>query len=260
MASTRIMGDPWELVEERLSDERFAPLVLPAFRACRRALAEQRSAAQEHLELWGRPSQSALGSRACSVHVVNPLTLQRCVLRQPAAENTTQDEGQSDKAAHQRDADGWPPQRVQARPPLAEGLEHQGRERLVVCGHEVSSALALLPAGMKIACLRADSGFFEKEFAEFLEQRGMPYIVVARMSQRVPEQCRAIKQWRALDENYAIAEFQTRSMRWNRTLRLVVVRERAREKEAVGRPLLEVPGYTFRVWVTNRTEEPEDVW
>ncbi len=30
VASTTIMGDPWELVEERLSDERFAPLVLPA--------------------------------------------------------------------------------------------------------------------------------------------------------------------------------------------------------------------------------------
>ena len=32
----------------------------------------------------------------------------------------------------------------------------------------------------------------------------------------------------------------------------VVVRERVRErKEAVGRKLLEVPGYTFRVFVTN---------
>src|SRR5678815_409357 len=106
-------------------------------------------------------------------------------------------------------------------------------------------ALALLPAGMKIACLRADSGFFEKELVEFVEQRGMPYIVVARMSHRIREKCVALKEWRQVDENYAVAEFQTRLMGWNKSLRFVVVRERVREKkEALGRMLLEVPGYT----------------
>jgi hypothetical protein len=41
----------------------------------------------------------------------------------------------------------------------------------------------------------------------------------------------------------------------------VVVRERVREsKEAVGSKLLEVPGYTFRIWVTNRVEAPLDIW
>ena len=35
----------------------------------------------------------------------------------------------------------------------------------------------------------------------------------------------------------------------------VVVRERIREdKEALGRRLLDVPGYSYWVWVTNRTE------
>lgn len=122
-------------------------------------------------------------------------------------------------------------------------------------------ALALLPAGMRIACLRADSGFFEKDLIEFVEERGLPYIVVARMSHRIREKCVAIKEWQPVDENYAVAEFQARLMQWNKSLRFVVVREQIREsKEAVGRKLLEVPGYTFRVWATNRTEEPMEVW
>lgn len=122
-------------------------------------------------------------------------------------------------------------------------------------------ALALLPERMGIRCVRADSGFFEKEFVEFLEERGLPYIVVARMSHRIRGKCIAAKEWRAIDENYAVAEFQAQLMGWSKALRFVVVRERVREKkEALGRKLLEVPGYTFRVWATNRTDDPMEVW
>jgi hypothetical protein len=41
----------------------------------------------------------------------------------------------------------------------------------------------------------------------------------------------------------------------------VVVRERIREgKAAVGRKLIDVPGYTFRIWATNRIEEALALW
>lgn len=41
----------------------------------------------------------------------------------------------------------------------------------------------------------------------------------------------------------------------------MVVRERMREsKAAVGRKLLDVPGYTFRVWVTHRSEGALALW
>lgn len=48
---------------------------------------------------------------------------------------------------------------------------------------------------------------------------------------------------------------------WDRERRFVVVREQLREtKRSLGRKLLEVPGYTFRVFVTNRAEAPEEIW
>ena len=42
---------------------------------------------------------------------------------------------------------------------------------------------------------------------------------------------------------------------------MVVVRERIRESQAaVGRRLIEVPGYTFRIWGTNRSEAALTLW
>ena len=41
----------------------------------------------------------------------------------------------------------------------------------------------------------------------------------------------------------------------------MVIRERVREgRTAVGRKLIDVPGYTYRVFVTNRAEAPEVIW
>ena len=125
----------------------------------------------------------------------------------------------------------------------------------------LQEALALRPEGMVIRCVRADSGFFEEALLGFLEERSLAYIVVARLTSRLKRQCAGIKEWTPVDENYAVGEFTAKLMGWSRERRFVVVRERIREsKEAVGRKLIDVPGYTFRVWVTNRTDGPMEVW
>jgi hypothetical protein len=125
----------------------------------------------------------------------------------------------------------------------------------------LQEALALLPAGMKIQCVRADSGFFERALLEFLEERAVPYIIVAKMTYLLRRRCVGIKEWTTVDENSAVAELSHQIQGWPKVLRFVVVRERVRdEKEASGRKLIEVPGYTFRIWATNRTDEPMTVW
>jgi hypothetical protein len=125
----------------------------------------------------------------------------------------------------------------------------------------LQEALALLPAGITIRCVRADSGFFEEALVAFLEQRSLPYLVVARMTPHLKRRAAALRDWQAVDEDYAVNEFRAQLMGWSVERRFVVVRERVREdKEAVGRRLLEVPGYTFRMWVTNRTDGPLELW
>lgn len=125
----------------------------------------------------------------------------------------------------------------------------------------LQEALALLPAGWGLRLVRADAGFFEEALLGFLEQRGLAYIVVGRMTRQVKSHCRRIQEWRALDDDYAVGEFRAQLLGWSRARRFVVVRERVREKQAaLGRKLLEVPGYTFRVFVTNTEMAGEEVW
>jgi hypothetical protein len=125
----------------------------------------------------------------------------------------------------------------------------------------LQEALALLPEGTWLRTVRADSGFFDGTFLDFLEARALPYVVVARMTTTLKRQCAGIKDWTIIDEPHAVGEFTVKLFGWSKERRFVVVRERVREtKAAVGRRLLDVPGYTFRVWVTNRSEGALELW
>lgn len=125
----------------------------------------------------------------------------------------------------------------------------------------LQEALTLLPEGTWIRTVRADSGFFDGLFLDFLEGRRLPYVVVARLTSTLKRHCAGIKEWTVIDEHHAAGEFTVKLFGWSKERRFVVVRERLREtKAAVGRRLLDVPGYTFRVWVTNRPDSAVDLW
>jgi hypothetical protein len=125
----------------------------------------------------------------------------------------------------------------------------------------LKEALALWGQRQKIRLLRADSGFFDDKLLSFLEQRRLPYIVVARMTKWVKRAAQRVEQWTELDDNYAAGEFRLQLHGWSVERRFVVIRERVREdRDSVGRKLIDVPGYTFRVFVTSCAEAPEEVW
>jgi hypothetical protein len=86
-------------------------------------------------------------------------------------------------------------------------------------------------------------------------------VIVARMTSTLKRQCAGVQAWTALDELHDAGEFTVQLFGWSQARRFVVVRERVREeKAAVGHKLLDVPGYTFRVWVTNRSEGAVALW
>jgi hypothetical protein len=125
----------------------------------------------------------------------------------------------------------------------------------------LQEALALLPEGAWIRTVRADSGFFDGIFLDFLEERGLLYVVVARLTSTLKRKCVGIKEWMPIDEHHDAGEFTLKLLGWCKERRFVVVRERIREtKASVGRKLIDVPGYTFRVWVTNRSEGAVELW
>ena len=125
----------------------------------------------------------------------------------------------------------------------------------------LKEALALWGKRGLLRVVRADAGFFANELLTFLEERCLPYIVVARLTIYVKREIMRIGQWRALEENYAVGECQIKLMGWSSPRRFVVVRERIRESKAsVGRKLFEWPEYTFRVFVTSLSAAPEEIW
>jgi DNA-directed RNA polymerase subunit N (RpoN/RPB10) len=125
----------------------------------------------------------------------------------------------------------------------------------------LKEALALWGQREKIRLLRADSGFFDDKLLSFLEQRLLPYIVVAKLTPWVKRAAQRVEQWTTLDDDYAVGEFRLKLLGWSVERRFVVIREQVREgRDSVGRKLIDVPGYTFRVFVTSCSNSPEEIW
>lgn len=125
----------------------------------------------------------------------------------------------------------------------------------------LKEALALAGEGVWIRVVRADAGFFDRKLLEFLEARQLTYIVVARMTKWLKRELAAVGDWQSLDELFAVGEFEAKLWGWDRPRRFVVVRELLREdKRTLGRKLIDLPGYSYRLLVTNGRQEPAEVW
>ncbi len=84
---------------------------------------------------------------------------------------------------------------------------------------------------------------------------------MARLTPWLKREAARVNSWRALDEHYAVGEFSLQLLGWDHPRRFGVIREQLRaERTSLGRKLLEVPGYTFRVFVTNLALPPEEIW
>src|SRR5208283_1390889 len=77
----------------------------------------------------------------------------------------------------------------------------------------------------------------------------------------VKRAAQGVEQWTAQDDNFAVGEFHLKLHGWGVARRFVVIREREHEdRDSVGRKLIDVPGYTFRVFVTSGAAAPEEIW
>lgn len=135
------------------------------------------------------------------------------------------------------------------------------------CGHAsdpadalqfLREALAVLPANAVIAGVRADWAFFDQKLLTYLEDQRLHYVIVAQRKAAIQAKLHGIREWRRLDATTDVAEFDWQMPAWNRPRRFVVVRLRL--PDPAERRLLDVPGYDFRVFVTNRRESPEWIW
>jgi hypothetical protein len=106
----------------------------------------------------------------------------------------------------------------------------------------LQEALALMPTDWKLRTVRADSGFFDQALLSFLEERSLPYIIVARMTRTLKASAAAIKDWTPVDAHYSAASFHLKLHGWSKERRFVVIREQERGgPTAHRRPWLYLP-------------------
>jgi hypothetical protein len=94
----------------------------------------------------------------------------------------------------------------------------------------LSEALSLLGSAHRIRCVRADSGFYADNFLSFLEERQLPYIIVARLTTYLKSRLYQIHQWQAVDATYSVSEFNFKLWSWKSARRFVVVREEVQSR------------------------------
>jgi len=110
--------------------------------------------------------------------------------------------------------------------------------------------LAILGRRHRVGLLRCDCGFCIGGFLDFLEAQAIDYIMPARLLSTVRRQVASLKDWVQIDGRLAVSEFDYQAQGWSKPRRVVVVRHRVEDRPE-GRNLIEVPGYTYSVYVTN---------
>jgi hypothetical protein len=125
----------------------------------------------------------------------------------------------------------------------------------------LEETLALLPEGIKIKHLRGDSGFGIDSFLSRVESKGMSYTIVARFTKGLKNLVAQLTDWREIAPGIAVSETMFQAHGWTRARRVVLVRQRTKERDFVrGRELFDDPAYAYQGILTDRTDLPEEVW
>jgi hypothetical protein len=125
----------------------------------------------------------------------------------------------------------------------------------------LEETLALLPEGVRIPFLRADSGYGVEPFLTKVEDKKFFYAIVARFTKGLKNEVAKVTSWRELEPGIAVAETVFQAQGWEKSRRVVLVRQHAKDKDFVrGRELFDDPAYLYQAILTNRCEPPEDIW
>jgi len=121
-----------------------------------------------------------------------------------------------------------------------------------------SEVLATLEPRHRVGLVRGDSGFCLGTLLERLEARNIDYIVVARLLPTLKRTLAGLQNWVEMGSGVAVAEWAYHAEGWTKARRVVAVRCRMADRPQ-GQLLLDVPGYSYAVYVTSLRLPPEQV-
>ena len=95
----------------------------------------------------------------------------------------------------------------------------------------LKECLGKIPPGIYRIRVRADSGFFDHKFIEPLDQEGIGYVIVAKMTRPIKNKIGNLRYHR-FKKDWAAAEFFYQPFRWKKPHRFVVIRRPLPEKDS----------------------------
>lgn len=118
-----------------------------------------------------------------------------------------------------------------------------------------------------VGLIRLDSGFFQSDIMDYLEQRNTDYIIAAKFTHPIQRLIADNKAWTPLDDGIQICEQHYQSNSWNKQRRLIIVRQKIKERpHATGKMLSLFPeeeeyrNYRYSAYVTSLKLNPCDIW
>lgn len=117
-----------------------------------------------------------------------------------------------------------------------------------------------------VGLLRADSGFFDEAILSVLEDKQIPYIVAARLTQPLQRAIYQASDWWALEAGLELTELRYQATGWRAPRRLIVVRQSVKRKEAPGKNLSlfaddpDIQGWRYGAFVTTLELPMVEVW
>jgi hypothetical protein len=119
----------------------------------------------------------------------------------------------------------------------------------------------------KVGLIRLDSGFFQQDILQYLEEKKLNYIVAAKFNQPIQRFIHNQKGWITLDDGIEICEQQYKAPSWDTERRMVIIRQKIKERpQAAGRTLSlfaddEIHrNYRYSAYITNLDFSCAEVW
>ncbi|MGE5445715.1 MAG: IS1380 family transposase, partial [Ignavibacteriales bacterium] len=125
----------------------------------------------------------------------------------------------------------------------------------------VDECLKKIPEGIREILLRADSGFYDGDFLNYLEMRRILYAIVVKLYPWIQMELIGLH-YRDIGGEVSVSEMMYTGIGWKKPRRMVVIREQQKPQRSKKEPtLFELMGYSYQVIVTNIEEmPPEEVW
>ena len=118
-----------------------------------------------------------------------------------------------------------------------------------------------------VSLIRLDSGFFQSNILDYLEQTTRNYIIAAKFTQPIQRVINSTNTWILLDNGIEICEQMYKSDSWKNSRRLVLVRQQLKIRpNAPGKTLSLFPedeihrNYRYSAYVTNLEFAASEIW